>query len=219
MVIKIYCHLLYLSIFCVRTQMQASFFTLNLQKNYNTQMGGVDHFHQLCSIYNVSWKLRKWIKIFHYFCIANSRKLYKLTLKQCSCDTKPLTHLKLRSISATQSIGDIVLWQTKETSSVANWRKKKEKNHSNGRPTIPNATKLTNVGNHLPEEEPTFPRYANCSSNIKETKAVQNTLRAQGIWLSVCNASYHLANLKCKIQCSFIDILIILHKVTWKVPY
>jgi hypothetical protein len=163
-------------------------------------MGGVDHFHQLCSISNVSWKLRKWIKVFHYridACIANSRILHKLTLKQCSCNTKPLTHLKFRSISA--DWGHRTMTNERNVQRVANWRRKKEKNRSNGRPTIPNATKLTNVGNHLPEEAPTFPRYANCSSNMKETKAVQNTLRTQGIWLSVCNASYHLANLQCKI--------------------
>lgn len=66
---------------------------------------------------------------------------------------------------------------------TADWGHRTITNKRNvqSRPTISNTTKLTNVGNHLPEEEPTFPRYANYSSNIKETKAVQNTLRAQGI--------------------------------------
>jgi hypothetical protein len=66
----------------------------------------------------------------------------------------------------------------------------------------PNATKLTNVGNHLPEEAPTFPRYANCSNNIKETKVVQNTLKESDSLFAMLRTIWQTSSVKFNIHLS-----------------
>lgn len=142
-------------------------------KDYNAYMGGVDHFDQLHATYNISWKSRRWwIKIFYYCidsCIVNSYILYKETLKQCSPNTKPLTQLKYRSLLATELIGSYCGKQKRgPMPQVGRGRKR---NHPDGRPSIPNATRLTNVGNHLPEKGPTFRRCAHCSTSKKQKRS------------------------------------------------
>lgn len=64
--------------------------------DYNKYMGGVDHFDQFHSFYNISWKSRRWwMKIFYYFLdasIVNSYILYKVTSDLHDPKSSKLTH-------------------------------------------------------------------------------------------------------------------------------
>ena len=102
-------------------------------------MGGVDHFYQLVSAYNISWKSRKWwIKIFYYCVdamIVNAYILYKTTYQNVHPRKKCLTHLKFRSLLASELVGSFYARQKKgPTPQKGRGRKR---NHPDGRATLP----------------------------------------------------------------------------------
>ncbi|CAI6348589.1 unnamed protein product [Macrosiphum euphorbiae] len=78
--------------------------------DYNKYMGGVDHFDQFHSYYNVAWKSRRWwLKIFYYLLdasIVNSFVLYQTTSNLHDPKSSKYTHLNFRSTLANQLIGD-----------------------------------------------------------------------------------------------------------------
>ncbi|KAK9729117.1 Transposase IS4 [Popillia japonica] len=69
--------------------------------DYNSYMGGVDHFDQLHATYTVTWKSQRWwMKIFFYLldaAIANSYRLYKEDMKKKNPNQKPMNQLQFRS--------------------------------------------------------------------------------------------------------------------------
>ena len=89
-----------------------------------------------------------------------------MALKQCGTNTKPLTHLRYKSVLATELIGSYC-GRVKKGPVVQSGRGRK-RNHPDGRPAIPNVTRLTNVVNHLPEKVSTFRRCANCCTREKQ---------------------------------------------------
>lgn len=73
-------------------------------------MGGVDHFDQLHSAYNISWKSRRWwLKLFYYCldaAIVNSFILYQNCWKNSNQTSKHLSQLHFRSLLADELIGN-----------------------------------------------------------------------------------------------------------------
>lgn len=142
-------------------------------KDYNNYMGGVDHFDQLHSAYNIGWKSRRWwLKIFYYCidaCVVNSYILYKTTLGQINNKAKPLSQLQFRSALATDLVGNYS-GRVKHgpTQQVGRGRKR---NRPDGRPTIMNATRLVNVGVHLPRKIKSYRRCAYCSTSEQQKRS------------------------------------------------
>lgn len=145
-------------------------------RDYNRYMGGVDYFDQLHSAYSIGWKSRRWwMRIFYYVvdaCIVNSYILYKSTLKEVLTNRNALTQLKFRSVLANELIGSFCSRIKKGP--VAQTGKGRKRNHPDGRPTIENFVRLTNVGDHLPVKGSTYRRCANCSTKKQQKRT--NTL-------------------------------------------
>lgn len=141
-------------------------------RDYNRYMGGVDYFDQLHSDYSIGWKSRRWwMRVFYYVvdaCIVNSYSLYKNTMKEVLTNRKPLTQLKFRSVLANKLIGSFCSRINKGP--IAQAGKGRKRNHPDGRPTIENFVRLTNVGDHLPVKGPTYRRCANCSTTKQQKR-------------------------------------------------
>jgi len=161
-------------------------------KDYNAYMGGVDHFDQLVSAYNISWKSRKWwIKIF-YYCIdamiVNAYILYKTTYQTVHPRKKCLTHLKFRSLLANELVGSFYARQKKgPTPQKGRGRKR---NHPDGRATLPNATRLANVGEHLPLKG-TRRRCAYCSTSKEQRRSNIQCMKCNVALCLECFAPFH----------------------------
>lgn len=162
-------------------------------KDYNIYMGGVDRFDQLHSQYNIAWKSRRWwLKIFYYCidaCIVNSYTVYKNTMKNCHPNTKPLSQLKFRSNLASELIGSYC--GRKKKGPATHTGKARKRNNPDGRHTIENATRLTNVGDHLPAKGPTFRRCANCSTSKQQKRSTTVCIQCDVALCIECFIPFH----------------------------
>lgn len=145
--------------------------------DYNTYMGGVDHFDQLIACYNLSWKSRRWwMKIWYYLLeasIVNSFILYKDVVKLQNCNAKPMTHLSFRSVLANELIAKYNVKKGSGTKSKVNVTKAKL---STG-----NANKqFKNVGAHMPMKGKNR-RCAHCST--------KKTVKRSSIVCSSCDVA------------------------------
>lgn len=165
-------------------------------RDYNLYMGGVDRFDQLLSTYNISWKSRRWwLKLF-YYCIdasiVNSYILYKDTVSKCMSGTKPLSHMKYRSQLATEMIGSFSA-RIKKAPVIQIGRGRKG-NAPDGRATVANTIRLTNVGQHLPAKGPTFRRCAHCSTTKKQKRSTTVCVRCNVALCLPCFIPFHTPN-------------------------
>ena len=137
--------------------------------DYNKYMGGVDHFDQLLSSYNLSWKSRRcWMKIFYYClnaCIVNSYIIYTTALHEHSANTKPMTYLQYRSMLANELIASFS--SRMKCGPVSQFGRARKRNHPDGRETTSNAQRLSNVGKHLPKKG-TRRRCCHCSTKAHQ---------------------------------------------------
>jgi hypothetical protein len=112
------------------------------------------------------------MKIFYYCLdasVVNSYILYSNTLQQTNLKTKPITQLKFRSTLASELIGDYS-GRANHGPTQQSGRGRK-RNHPHGRPTVYNATRLVNVGDHLPSKGPTYRRCAHCSTPQRQKRS------------------------------------------------
>lgn len=161
--------------------------------DYNKYMGGVDRFDQLLETYNLSWKSRRWwMRIFFYFLdasIVNSYVIYKETLLLSSPHSKPISHLAFRSKLASNMIGYFSSRQKPGVSpSVYGQARKKDKRARTS--SVPNRTKFSNLGEHLPIKG-TSRRCSFCSTS-KNPKRSQIICRKCEVALCLeCFAPFH----------------------------
>lgn len=138
--------------------------------DYNKYMGGVDHFDQFHSFYNISWKSRRWwMKIFYYLLdasIVNSYILYKVTSDLHDPKSSKLTHLQFRSALANQLIADYT--SRKQPGVRPNIRKKLCKD--SGKTVVNDFYKLQNIGDHQPTKG-TYRRCGYCSTKNKPKRS------------------------------------------------
>jgi len=139
--------------------------------DYNTFMGGVDKFDQLMSSYSIAQKSRRWwLKLFYYFIdmsIVNSFIMYKDTARKQRF--RHLSHLEFRSQLVNELIGNFCNKKRKGFSPGAGVGRKKHQ--PGGYATVQNATRLSNVGDHLPQKQAKYRRCAHCSTKAKERRS------------------------------------------------
>lgn len=160
--------------------------------SYNKYMGGVDHFDQLLSSYSISWKSRRWwLRIFYYCldsCIVNSYILHKTTIQQISEPKKAMTHLKFRSILASELIGSYSA--RAKRGPVAEFGRGRKRNNPDGRATVHNVTRLNNVGKHLPIKG-TRRRCCHCSTLKKQQRSNIMCIECNVALCLECFAPFH----------------------------
>ena len=155
-------------------------------KDYNAYMGGVDHFDQLVSAYNISWKSKWWIKIFYYSIDAmtvNAYIWYTTTYQTVHPRKKCLTS-KI-SLLASELVGGFYARQKGPTPQKGRGRKR---NHPDGRATLPNATSLANVGEHLPLK---VTRCAYCSTSKEQRRSNIQCMKCNAALCLECFAPFH----------------------------
>ncbi|KAK9680986.1 Transposase IS4 [Popillia japonica] len=157
-------------------------------KDYNQFMGRVDHFDQLHSAYNISWKSRRWwMRIFYYCleaCIVNSFVIYKANMKMKEPQRKALTHLQFRSLLASGLIGTFSSRIRRGPASQIGRARKQ--NHPDGRQTLQNALRLTNVGEHLPIKG-THRRCPHCSTQKTQQRSI---IQCQKCNIALCRECF-----------------------------
>ncbi|KAG5887008.1 hypothetical protein JTB14_003686 [Gonioctena quinquepunctata] len=142
-------------------------------RDYNLHMGGVDHFDQLKSTYNTSWKSRRWwMKLFFYFldaAVVNSYMMYKTQYKSENHASKCMTHLLFGSCLIDQLIGTFFSTQKRERPIDEEGTGRKN-NSRYARGTVHNSIRLLDVGSHLPVIS-TYTRCAFCSTKQKQKRS------------------------------------------------
>lgn len=139
--------------------------------DYNKYMGGVDHFDQFHSFYNISWKSRRWwVKIFYYLLdasVVNSYILYKVTNDLHDPKASKFTHLQFRSALANQLIGD---YTSRKQPGIKPKLINRKLNKKNGKVMVTDFYKIQNLGDHQPIKG-TCRRCAYCSTKIKPKRS------------------------------------------------
>lgn len=138
--------------------------------DYNNYMGGVDHFDQFHSYYNVAWKSRRWwLKLFYYLfdaSIVNSFVIYQSTCNLHDPKSSNYIHLLFRSILANQLIED---FSSKKQPGIQKNLHKMPKKKS-GKLVVGNQYYLQNVGDHMPIKG-TYRRCGYCSDKKNQKRS------------------------------------------------
>ncbi|KAG5893819.1 hypothetical protein JTB14_018323 [Gonioctena quinquepunctata] len=142
-------------------------------RDYNLHMGGVDHFDQLHSTHNISWKSRRWwMKLFFYFldaAVVSSYIMYKTQYKSENHASKCMTHLQFRSCLIDQLIGTFSSIQ-KRGRPIDEEGTGRKNNSRYARGTVHNSIRLLDVGSHLAVIS-TYRRCAFCSTKQKQKRS------------------------------------------------
>lgn len=151
--------------------------------DYNVYMGGVDRFDQYMSYYNIAWKSRRWwMKIFYYMVesvICNAYICYKVTCNQKK--QKPMSHLEFRSKLANELLTNYNS-RKRSCTKVLRFPHSKLAKPSGRYVGVDNATRLDDVGKHLPVKG-TIRRCAQCST---KTKVVRSTTLCKECNVALC---------------------------------
>lgn len=158
---------------------------------YNMYMGWVDHFDKHMAVYTIVQKSRKWwIKLFYYFLDSAVVNSYILHEQHCKNKRiKAMSHLLFRS-SLVNGLIDNFNSRRKPGRSSAVGRCRKT-NRSDGRRTVENTIRLSNVGDHLPQKIDKYRRCAFCSTKEKEKRSNMLCETCGVALCKLCFAPFH----------------------------